>query len=72
MTSYTFSQARQKFASLLDRARDEGRVLIRRKDGTEFEVRPVRRNASPLDVKGVKTRLTAAEIVRTVREMRER
>jgi hypothetical protein len=72
MTSYTFSQARQKFAKLLDKAKAEGRILIRRKDGTEFEVRPVRRNASPLDVKGVSAKLSADEIVRTIREIRER
>jgi PHD/YefM family antitoxin component YafN of YafNO toxin-antitoxin module len=37
MKTYTYSQARQRLAALLDRARREGRVLIRRKDGEVFE-----------------------------------
>ena len=33
MREYTFSRARQEFSSLLDLARREGGVLIRRRDG---------------------------------------
>ena len=32
MTVFTYSQARQNFAAVLDRAAEEGEVLIKRKD----------------------------------------
>jgi hypothetical protein len=72
MTLYTFSEARQNFASLLEKAKTEGRVLIKRKDGSIFAVQPVKPKDSPLDVKGVDAGLDAAEIVTILREMRER
>jgi hypothetical protein len=72
MTLYTFSEARQNFASLLEKAKTEGRVLIKRKDGSIFAVQPVKSKDSPLDVKGVDAGLDAAEIVTILREMRER
>ncbi len=72
MTTYTYSQARQHFASVLDRANIEGQAMIKRKDGSLFVVKPVRRRRSPLDVEGVNAGLTAREIVEIVREGRER
>ena len=72
MTLYTFSEARQNFASLLEKAKTEGRVLIKRKDGSIFAVQPVKSKDSPLDVKGVDAGLDAAEIVTILREMRKR
>jgi PHD/YefM family antitoxin component YafN of YafNO toxin-antitoxin module len=38
MRVYTFSEARQNFASLLEKAEKEGVVLIKRKDGSLFRV----------------------------------
>ncbi len=72
MTVFTYSQARQNFAAVLDRARKEGKVLIKRKDGTVFALSPETPNASPLDVKGVKTNVTTEEIVHAVRQSRQR
>lgn len=72
MTVYTFSEARQKLASLLERARREGAVRIRRRDGQTFRIQPERSRRSPLDVKGIETEVTADEIVRIVRDMRQR
>ena len=72
MTVYTFSQARQNFASILEQARKEGEVIIKRKDGSSFTIKPIPNNESPLDVKGVNLSLTADEIVEIVREVRER
>ncbi len=71
MRIYTFSEARQKLASLLDRVRSEGEVRIRRKDGSVFAIRQVTNKVSPLDVEGVQSSLTADEIVEYVREGRE-
>jgi len=72
VTVYTFSEARQKFASLLERARREGAVQIKRRDGQVFLVRPQSSPRSPLDVPGIKTDYTTQEIVDIVRKMRRR
>ena len=72
MTTYTFSEARQKLSSVLDRARKEGEVLIKRKDGSMFAIKPVKKAESPLDVEGIELSLSAEEIVNYVREVRER
>ncbi len=72
MKVYTFSQARQNFASILEEAKREGEVRIKRKDGTVYSIRPVQKKGSPLDVEGVDLSLTAEEIVAAIREIRER
>ena len=72
MTTYTFSEARQKLASLLEKARREGEVLIKRKDGSLFVIKPISRSGSPLNVEGVDLALSGKEIVDIVREVRER
>ncbi len=72
MTVYTFSEARQRFASLLERARREGQVRVRRRDGQVFVIRPERSKAYPLAVKGLDIGISADEIVGFVRESRER
>ena len=72
MRIYTFSEARQKLASLLDKVRLEGEVRIRRKDGTVYAIKQVKEEVSPLEAAGIRTTLTAEEIVEYVREGRER
>lgn len=72
MRIYTYTEARQQLAALLDRAAREGEVRIKRKDGSEFMLRPAPRSASPLEVGAVSSDLTAADIVAAVREGRER
>jgi hypothetical protein len=49
MRIYTYSEARRKLASLLDRAVKEGEVKIKRRDGQTFVIRPEPRQGSPLD-----------------------
>ncbi len=72
MTIYTYSDARQNFASLLEQALREGEVRIRRKDGRMFVLRPEVTYDSPLsNLGGVDLGLTTEEIVRFVRESRE-
>ena len=71
MRAFTYSEARQNLASLLDIAQREGAVRIRRKDGHSFVLRPEICNGSPLDVEPVKIDVTTDEIVRIVREGRE-
>ena len=72
MDVYTFSEARQKLAAVLAKAKTDGEVRIKRKDGDEFTVKLVRKKKSPLDVKGVSLGLSADDIVDDVRESRER
>jgi antitoxin (DNA-binding transcriptional repressor) of toxin-antitoxin stability system len=71
MKTYTYSEARQQFASLLDRARREGRVQIRRRDGQVFVLSPTKSERSPLDVPGVQVRLPRGEMMKWVRGERE-
>jgi len=42
MNVYTFSEARQKLAAVLEEAQRRGAVRIKRRDGNEFEIAPVR------------------------------
>lgn len=72
MTVFTYSQARQNFAAVLQRALREGKVLVKRKDGSLFTVQPQKTTESPLNVKGIKTSVSSRELVRTVRESRRR
>jgi hypothetical protein len=69
---YTYSEARQNLASLLEAAQREGAVRIRRRDGQSFVLQPESSNASPLDVEGVDLGVTTDEIVSMIREGRER
>ncbi len=72
MTVYTYSEARQNLADLLDRAGKEGEIRIRRRDGREYVLRPQERDGSPLDVPPVRAQVDVEEIVGAVREGRER
>lgn len=72
MKVYTYSEARQQLARVLDEARQGGEIRIRRSDGTEFSVQPVRAVKSPLDVPGVDTGLCREEIIAAIRESRQR
>ena len=72
MQVYTYSEARQKLAMVLEQAEKTGKVLIRRKDGTTFSMVPEKTTASPLDVPTIRAKITSQEIVAIVREGRER
>jgi len=72
MTIYTYSEARQNFASVLDKAKKVGEVLIKRKDGTVFIIKPITKSDSPLDVKGVDIDLSRNEIIDMLHKMRQR
>ena len=67
---YTYPEARQKLASLLEQAVREGEVRVKRQDGTIFVIKVEPRSGSPLDVEGVKLDLTPAEIVAFIGEGR--
>jgi hypothetical protein len=64
MKSYSYSEARGNFATVLDEAE---------RDGAVFRILPLRTGAaSPLDVKGVKVKVSAGDLVAIVREGRQR
>ena len=72
MQVYTYSEARQKLAEVLEQAESSGKVVIRRKDGRTFALIPEKRLSSPLDVPSVKADITTQEIVDIIRDGRER
>ena len=72
MQVYTYSEARQKLALVLEQAENTGKVLIRRKDGRTFALVPENTVSSPLDVPSIKAEITTEEIVNIVRAGRER
>lgn len=72
MREYSFTEARQHFASLLNEAKKEGVVCIKKRDGESFYLRPATPKDSPLDVKGVDLGISSSQIVDAVREGRER
>ena len=47
MLVVTYSEARKTFASVLDRAKQEGSVLIKRADGSMFRISPIQSDESP-------------------------
>ena len=63
MKVYTYSEARQRLATVLEQASREGEVRIRRKDGRVFLLQPERPKTSPLDVPVLGLSLTREEIV---------
>jgi prevent-host-death family protein len=73
MFVYTYSKARQQLASLLKRAKKDGQVIIKKKDGQTFVVKAVKdvdTDTSPFDVKGVKLGINSDDIVKFVHEGR--
>lgn len=72
MKVYTYSQARQKLAKLLEEARAEGEVGIKRRDGQTFVIKSIKEQGSPLDIDGVDTDFDLDMLNSVVRESRER
>lgn len=69
-TVYTYSDARQKLAELLERALQDGEVKIRRRDGQTFVIRPEAKRGSPLDVEVVDLGVNLEEIIEAIHEGR--
>jgi prevent-host-death family protein len=72
MQVYSYSEARQKLATVLKQAENTGKVIIRRRDGRTFALIPEQIAASPLDVPSIEAKITTEEIVDIIREGRER
>lgn len=70
MEVYTYSEARQRLSSVLDKAESAGKVLIRRKDGRTYALVPERPTASPLDVPSIEADISTQEVVTLIRQER--
>ena len=71
MKVYTYSEARQRFAEVLNIARTE-EVIIKRRGGETFTIVFKKTPKSPFDIPGVKTNATTKDILEAVKESRER
>ena len=71
MLVMTYSDARQNFASVLDKSETDGAVLIKRADGSLFRISPEQKEKSPFE--GIKTLfdLQRNDIMQALRESRE-
>ena len=73
MTTYSYSEARERLSVLLERALAEGQVKLRSRDGRVFIIRPERPSkTSPFDVRSVKLPISKADILDAIRESRAR
>ena len=74
MKSYTFSEARQNFAAILEQARRDGAIRIQRRDGQSFVLTPEAQNVSPLDIPGVQLShpITQQELLESIQESRRK
>lgn len=68
---YTYSEARQRLADVLNIARSE-EVVIKRRGGETFSVIFRKCKKSPFDVPGIQTKATTKDILSAVRDSRER
>jgi len=71
MKVYNYSEARQKFSTLLNTALKE-EVIIKRRDGSRFKVVPIRDRdpKSPFEIEGISSDVTPEEILEAISEGR--
>ncbi|MBN1646763.1 MAG: type II toxin-antitoxin system prevent-host-death family antitoxin [Spirochaetales bacterium] len=72
MMVFTYSEARQKLAKLLDEVNEGKEVLIRRKDGTFYTIEKTEMANTVNSWPGVETGISREKILDAVREGRER
>jgi hypothetical protein len=71
MRVFTYTEARQKLAEVLDIALTE-EVMIKRKNGDFFLLVYKKQKESPFDVPGIKTKATTEDILSVVRDSRSK
>ncbi|RMH15453.1 MAG: prevent-host-death protein [Acidobacteria bacterium] len=71
MKVYTYTQARERLATVLEEAKRE-EVVIRRRNGDQFSVVLRQPGKSPFDVTPIRTRATTQDVLDAIRESRER
>jgi len=70
MKVYSYAEAREQLAVLLEQALTEGQVKLRGRDGRVFVIRPA--HTSPFEVRSVKLPISKNDILEAVRESRAR
>ena len=71
MRIFTYTEARQKLAEVLDIALTE-QVMIKRKNGDFFLLVYKKQKESPFDVPGIKTKVTTEDILTAIRDSRSK
>jgi antitoxin Phd len=69
--SFTVTETIQNLAAVLVQAEQDGEVLITKRGGKKFVLRPMKNDKSPLDVPGIDIGMTRQEIVDVIREERD-
>lgn len=72
MKVFTYSEARQHLAEVLELAESEGAVKIRRRDGRSFTLTLERETASPLEGLGVRAPVGLENLLSALEETRGR
>lgn len=68
----TYLETQENLSALLEQARKQGEVRIKRANGEMFVLKPEKKKRSALDVQGIDLDISTKEIVAFVREGRER
>jgi len=71
MKTYTYAEAREHFAEILDIAREHD-VTIQRKEGEVFTIAFKKVARSPLAIPGIKTKATTKDIFQAIKDSRTR
>jgi len=71
MKVYTYSEARQRLASILNIARTE-EVVIKRRSGETFSIIFRKSEKSPFDIPGIQAKATTKDILDAIKESRGR
>ena len=69
MKVYTYSEARQRFAEVLNIARKE-EVIIKRRGGETFTIIFKKTPKSPFDIPGIKTKATTRDILEAIKDVK--
>lgn len=67
----TYLESQQSLSVLLEQARQDGAVRIRREDGQTFVLQPENAGRSALDVSGLDLGISTEEIMEFIREGRK-
>jgi prevent-host-death family protein len=72
MQIYTYSEAKQKLSSVLDKAEAMGKVVIRQKDERTFVLIPEETRRSPFDLPSIRANVSTEELVEIVKKGRRK
>ena len=73
MTTYSYSEARERLSVLLERALLEGQIKLRNRDSRVFIIRPERlQKTSPFEVRSIKLPISKTDILGAIHESRAR